>query len=114
MGAYSEGISTAESWINTEMNRYINALELKSILLSLMSIVKDHRIHVNVFSYSTIAIACINKLGTSHLELCHHIKANLGMGREKDVHTTAAHILGYKNINANRRSGEWLGMHALP
>ena len=72
-GAYCEGMSTGGSWINTEKNWHINALELKSILLSLMSIVKDHGIHVKVFSGSTTAIACINTLGTSHSELCHHI-----------------------------------------
>ena len=52
---------------------HINALKLKSILLSLMSIVKDHGIYVKFFSDSTTAMACINKLGTSHLELGHHI-----------------------------------------
>ena len=70
---YCEGMSTGESWINTENNWHINALELKSIILSLMSIVKDHVSHVKVFSDSSTAIARINKLGTSHSELCHHI-----------------------------------------
>ena len=65
-GAYCEGMSTGGSCINTEKNWHINVLELKSILLSLMSIVKDRGIHVKVFSDSTTAIASINKLGTSH------------------------------------------------
>ena len=82
-GAYCEGMSTGGSWINTEKNWHINALESKSILLSIMSIVKDYGIHVKVFSDSTTVIACINKLGTSHSELCHHITKQIGMGREK-------------------------------
>ena len=38
VGAYYEGMSSGESWINTEKKWYINALELKAILLSIMSI----------------------------------------------------------------------------
>ena len=58
---YYEGMSTGGSWITTEKN------------WRLKSIVKDHGIHVKVFSDSTTAIACINKLGTSLSELCHYI-----------------------------------------
>ena len=72
-GESCERMSTGGPWINTEKNWHINALELKAILLSIMSFVKEHGIHVKVFSDSTTAIACINKLGTSHSELCHHI-----------------------------------------
>ena len=43
-----------------------------------------------------------------------YYKAKLGMGKEKDVHITAAHILGHRNINVNRGSREWLGTNALP
>lgn len=72
-GAYCEGISTRGSRIKTEKNYHINALELKPILLILISIVKDHGIHVDLFTDSATAIACISKLCTSHSELCHHI-----------------------------------------
>ena len=101
--AYCEGMSTGGSRINTEKNWHINALELKYILLSLMSIVKDH----GIFSDSTTAIACINKLGTSHSELCHHITKQIWEWAEKkDMHITAAHIPGHKNINVDRESRE--------
>ena len=82
-GAYCEGISTRGSWINTEKNWHINALELKFVVLSLMSIVKDHGIYAQVFSDSTTAIACINKFGTSHSELCHDIKKQVWKWAEK-------------------------------
>ena len=72
-GAYFEGKSTEGTWINTETNWHINALELKPIFLILISIVKDHGIHVDLFTDSATAIACISKLCTSHSELCHHI-----------------------------------------
>ena len=108
-GAYCEGISTRRSWINTERNWHINALELKSILLSLMTIVQDHGIHgfFKVFSDSTTAIACINKLGICHSELCNHIKKKIWEWAEKKgIHITTAHIPGHKNINADRESRE--------
>ena len=66
-----------------------------------MPIVKDHGIHVKVFSDSTTAIAYINKLGTSHSELCHHITKQIWEWTEKkDIHIKATHI------NADRKSRE--------
>ena len=91
----------------SKKNWHINALELKPILLTLMSIVKDHGIYVKVFSDSTTATACINKLGTPQSELCHHIAKQIWEWAEKkDIHITAAHMTGNKNINADRESRE--------
>ena len=110
-----DGISTGGLWINKKMNWHINALELKTILLSLMSIVKDNEIHVKVFSDRTTALACIDKFGTSHSELCHIKKQIWEWAEKKDIHITGAHIPGHKNINTNRESRELsrLGMDAL-
>ena len=91
----------------SKKNWHINALELKPILLTLMSIVKDHGIYVKVFSDSTTATACINKLGTPQSELCHHIAKQIWEWAEKkDIHITAAHTPGHQNINADRESRE--------
>ena len=49
-----------------EKNWPVNGSELKSIFLSLISIVKDHRIHVKVFSDSNTVIARINKLAVTY------------------------------------------------
>ena len=35
-----------------------------------------------------------------------YYKANLGMGREKDIHIKSAHMRGHKNINADSESRE--------
>ena len=48
-GACCEGMSTGGSWINTQKSLHINALELRAIILSIMSFVKEHGIHVKVF-----------------------------------------------------------------
>ena len=106
-GAYCEGMSTGGSLNNTEKNWHIKALELKSVLLSLIVIVKDHGIHLKVFSDSTTAIGWINKLGTSHSELCHHITKQRWEWAEKKRHTYySCYIPGHKNINADRESRE--------
>ena len=97
MGAYCDRISTGGSWVYTEKNSHVNALELKSIVWSLISIVKDH---VKVSSDSTTAIACINKLGISHLELYHHITKKI-WAEKKYIHVTAANILIHENINSD-------------
>ena len=60
----------------------------------------------------------MNKLGTSHSELCHHITKQICEWTEKrDVHITAGHIPGRKNINADMESSEfhmtWNGCFAL-
>ena len=96
-------MSTEGSWINTEKNWRINALEVKSILLSLVSIVKYHGIHVKVFSDSATSIACINISGTSHSESCHHITKQIWEWAEKkEIYITAALIPGHKNIDADK------------
>ena len=108
VGAYGEEMSTRESWINTAKakNCHINALQLKSVLLSLMLIARNHGIHV-VFSDSTTAKGCINKLGRFHSEQCHYITKQIWEWVEKrDIYITAVHIPFHKNINANRKSRE--------
>ena len=50
------------------MDLHIN-LKLKPIILCLMSIVKNHGLHVKTFLDHTTAITSVNKLGTSHSEL---------------------------------------------
>ena len=61
-----------------------------------------------VFSDSATTVACINKLGTSHSELCHHItsKQICEWAEKRDTLITTGHIPGHKNINADMESSE--------
>ena len=117
-GAYCEGISTRGSRIKTEKNYHINALELKPILLSLMSIVKDQGIHIKVFSDNNTAVACINKLGTSYSELCHHITKRIWeLIEKKYIFITAAIYLVIKLLMQIPNTGNshitWNGCFAV-
>ena len=76
------------------------------VLLSFTSIFQDHGICVKVFSGSSTATACINKLDSTHLELCHHITKQIWEETDKKdiINITGAHISSHKNINADRKS----------
>ena len=99
-----EGMSTGGPWVLEEKQWHINALELKAIFLDLKSFIKEEKIHIKVF---TTAIGCINKIGTSHSDIYHHFtKVIWEWAEKKDIHITAAHIPGNKNIEADRESRE--------
>ena len=83
----------------------MNELELKAIFLGLKFFIKEEKTHIKVFSDSTTAIGCINKIGTSHSDICHHF-TKLIWKLAKSIHITAAHIPGNKNIEADRESRE--------
>ena len=85
-------------WISTENNCHINCYSFKSELSMIMGFMWRN------FSDISTAIACINKLGASHSELCHHVtKQILECAEKKDIHITTSHITGHKNINVDRK-----------
>ena len=67
------------------------------------SFIKEKKIHIKIFSDSITAIGCINKIGTSHSDMCHHFtKLIWKWVGKKGIHITAA----YKNIDTDRESRE--------
>ena len=81
----------------------INVLELKAILLGLKSFMKDEKIYIKVFSDSATAIGCINKIRTSHSDICYHSTDLVWKCAEKkDIDITAAHIPEDKNRETDR------------
>ena len=74
--------------------------------LGLKSFIKEEKIHIKVFSVATTT-GCINKLGTSHSDICYHFTKLIWEWEEKKrIHITAANITGDKNIEADRESRE--------
>ena len=95
------------TWFLEEKQWHINALELKAILLGLKSFIKQEKIQIKVFSESASAIRCINKIGTSHSDICHYFtKLIWEWAEKKAIHITAAHIPRVKNKKADRESRE--------
>ena len=81
---------------------------MKTITLGFKSFIKEEKIHIKLFSYSTTATACINKKETSHQDICYHFTKLIWEWTEekKDIHITAVNIPGGKNIEADRESRE--------
>ena len=105
LGASCEGMSTGGTWLLEEKQWHINALELKAILVGLKSFIKQEKIQIKVFSDSASAIRCINKIGTSHSDICHYFtKLIWEWAEKKAIHITAAHIPRVKNKKADRES----------
>ena len=58
---------TGGQWNHAEAQSSINVLELKAVLLSLQSFVREKfNIHVRHMIDNTTAVACVSKMGTSH------------------------------------------------
>lgn len=49
---------------------HINALELKAILFGLKALVTDQDIHLQILFDNTSAVHILNKMGSSHTEVC--------------------------------------------
>ena len=84
---------------------HINVLELKAVLLALMSFVKTSHKHIKIMSDNTTAIHCINKTGTSYSTECHH--QVLKIWKWAIIHKNnllAAHIPGKLNTVADKES----------
>ena len=65
LGAVMESNSTRVLFSTSEMKEHINVLELKAILSGLKGLAKSlTKIHIEVFTDNSTAVACINKFST--------------------------------------------------
>ena len=65
-GASCDLGQTGGHWLVTETGMSINALELKAGLFGLQSLLPRTCRHVRMMMDNTTAVACVNKMGTSH------------------------------------------------
>ena len=73
-GCSSEHGRTGGHWDSTEVAVNINALELKARLFALQVFASDKcSLHVRLMMDNTTALACVNKIGTSHSNTCHSV-----------------------------------------
>ena len=99
--------TTKGYWSAQEKLLNINALELKAILYAIKSLVKTeyNSKHLRVMSDSMTAVWCINKMGTSHSEICNIITKEIwDYCIAINVWVSAAHILGKNNHIADSLS----------
>ena len=83
----------------------INALELKAGLFGLQSLLPSTCRHVRMMMDNTTAVACVNKMGTSHSKHCNMITKQIwDFCIEKGVWLSAAYVPGRENVDADLES----------
>lgn len=97
---------TGGNWKEEEAKSHINVLELKAGLLSLQSFVKDmSSVHVRLMMDNTTAVACLNKMGTSHSRECNIVTKEIwNFCIEKNIWLSAAYVPGKENVCADLES----------
>ena len=98
-GCSSEHGRTGGHWNSTEVAVSINALELNAGLFASQVFASDKcSLHVRLMMDNTTAVACVNKMGTSHSDPCHGIpKQILEFYIAGNLWISAAYVLGVKN-----------------
>ena len=103
-------------WSLEEKVLKINALELKAILYGIKTLVKSSSTkHLRIMTDSMTAVWCINKMGTSHSEVCNYITKEIwDYCIQFNIWISAEHILGKNNHIADSLSrssnldAEWM------
>ncbi len=104
-GASCDLGQTGGHWLVTETGMSINALELKAGLFGLQSLLPRTCRHVRMMMDNTTAVACVNKMGTSHSKHCNMITKQIwDFCIEKGVWLSAAHVPGRENVDADLES----------
>ena len=104
-GASCDLGQTGGHWLVTETGMSINALELKAGLFGLQSLLPSTCRHVRMMMDNTTAVACVNKMGTSHSKHCNMITKQIwDFCIEKGVWLSAAHVPGRENVDADLES----------
>ena len=114
-GCTCNGNKSGGLWTSEEKAHHINYLEMKAAFFAIRSFLKDvlHS-HVKILLDNTTAVACLNKMGTSHSIPCNNLTREIWhFCSEHNIWLTAAHIAGVDNIEADsesrsdKRETEW-------
>ena len=93
-------------WLPEEVEFHINYLELKAAFISLKcfeDLITGK--HVRLLLDNSTAVACVNKMGTSHSVDCNLLTFNLWIWcKERNIWVSAAHIPGKDNKAADAQS----------
>ena len=98
--------STGGLFSDEETKNHINVLELKAILFSFESLVRDIRFaHIKILCDNSTAVACISKFGTSHSGKCNTLTKQIWKwAQENENWLSATHIPRIPNTEADLES----------
>ena len=107
--AVMEPNSTGGLFSTSEMKEYINVLELKAILFGLKTLAKGlTKIHIKVLTDNSVAVACINKFGTSRSQECDSISKEIWQWASvSSIWLYATHLPGIQNMEAEFESWKY-------
>ena len=102
-GAVSDGERTGGRWLDDEIDRHINVLELHAILLGLKSFFSQRTdVEILVKTDNTTAISYINRMGGSRSIQCESIaKLIWEFCEQRELWLVATHIPGILNDEAD-------------
>ena len=105
-GAVMGSSSTGGLFSDEKTKNHINVLELKAILFGLESLARDIRLaHIKIMCDNSTAVACIDKLGTSHSGKCNALTKQIWeWAQENENWLSATHIPGIQNTEADLES----------
>ena len=105
-GEVMESQSTGGLFFTSEMKEHINVLEMKAIFFGLKALGKDlTKVRVKVLTYTSTAVACINKFDTSRSQKYDSVTKEIWQwASDSSLWLSAAHIAGIKNTEANFES----------
>jgi len=107
-GAVTQSKSTSGSWASNESNAHINILELKAVLFGLQSLLDTvNNVTIKILSDNMTAVACINKMGTTHSQACNNVTQEIWEWAVMQQNwLIASHIPGIFNVEADKCSRE--------
>ena len=105
-GCILETKSANGNWTEIEAEEHINVLELKAIYFGLKSFFKSTKsAHIRIKSDNTTAIAYINSMGGVKSKECLTVAKEIWTWAiDHDLHLSAEHIPGSKNVLADKAS----------
>ena len=97
---------TGGHWGSTEVAVRINAFALKAGLFALQVFANDKcSLHMRLMMDNTTAVACVNKMGTSHLDTCHSVTKQIWeFCITRNLWISAAYVPGVENTAADEES----------
>lgn len=104
-GYLLDSTSTGGQWSPEESENHINYLELRAVLLSLQSFCRfmDNK-HIRIRSDNTVTVICINKQGSTKVNLNNMTRNIWLFAIQRTLWLTAEHIPGECNQQADRES----------
>ena len=105
-GCVCDNVPSGGVWLPEEAGNHINYLELLAAYIALQCF--EHKLvnkHVRLLLDNSTAVACINKMGTSHSLACNQVTYLMWMWCiKRQIWISAAHIPGKENKVADAES----------